>query len=202
MDLKRLKKRSDRRKEIEVISLPEFEQVNPPSGEKITISNGRISVPDNPIIPVIPGDGIGRDVVTATQQVVDAAVSLVYSKKRSIAWFEVYAGDAASAKYGNVLPKDTLQAIQEYLVALKGPLTTPIGGGFRSLNVTLRQMFDLYANVRPIFYIPGVPSPVKHPEFVDMVIFRENTEDVYQGIEWASDSDEAKKMQVNWVLNV
>ncbi|MHA2059694.1 MAG: isocitrate dehydrogenase (NADP(+)) [Candidatus Ranarchaeia archaeon] len=175
--------------------MPEFEQVNPPSGKKITISNGRIEVPDNPIIPVIPGDGIGRDVVTATKQVIDAAVSLEYSKKRSIAWFEVYAGDAASSKYGNVLPKDTLEAIQEYLVALKGPLTTPVGGGFRSLNVTLRQMFDLYANVRPIFYIPGVPSPVKHPEFVDMVIFRENTEDVYQGIEWASDSDEAKKMK-------
>jgi isocitrate dehydrogenase len=195
MESKRLKKRSDSRKEIEVLAVPEFEQVNPPSGKKITISNGRIEVPDNPIIPVIPGDGIGRDVVTATKQVIDAAVSLEYSKKRSIAWFEVYAGDAASSKYGNVLPKDTLEAIQEYLVALKGPLTTPVGGGFRSLNVTLRQMFDLYANVRPIFYIPGVPSPVKHPEFVDMVIFRENTEDVYQGIEWASDSDEAKKMK-------
>ncbi|MHA2407092.1 MAG: isocitrate dehydrogenase (NADP(+)) [Candidatus Ranarchaeia archaeon] len=188
-----MKKKFDK-KETEVLALPEFEKVKPPSGEKITISHGQIEVPKKPIIPVIPGDGIGRDVVKATQQVVDAAVFLQYSKKREIAWFEVYAGDAALEKYGNVLPKDTIEAIQNYLVAIKGPLTTPVGGGFRSLNVTLRQMFDLFANVRPIFYIPGVPSPVKYPELVDMVIFRENTEDVYQGIEWSSDSDEAMKM--------
>ncbi len=178
-----------------VFALPKFEKVHPPLGEPVTIHDNQIRVPPKPIIPIIPGDGVGPDVTRACLRVVDVAVSLEYTKKRKISWFEVYAGDSAQEKYGEVLPRDTLTAIQTFLVALKGPLTTPVGGGFRSLNVTLRQLFDLYANVRPLFYLPGVPSPVKNPEYVNMVVFRENTEDVYQGIEWAPTSLEAKKVR-------
>ena len=165
------------------------------AGEKITINpDGTISVPDNPIIPFIEGDGIGPDIWRATKMVLDAAVEKAYQGKRSISWKEVYAGEKAKEKTGEYLPQETLDAISEYVVAIKGPLTTPVGEGIRSLNVTLRQVLDLYACVRPVRYFKGVPSPVKKPELVDMVIFRENTEDVYAGIEWPAESDEAKKV--------
>lgn len=163
--------------------------------QKITLNNdGTIVCPDNPIIPFIEGDGIGPDIWRATQMVIDAAVEKAYGGKRKIQWLEIYAGEKAKDKTGEWLPKETLDAIKEYVVAIKGPLTTPIGEGIRSLNVTLRQELDLYACVRPVRYFKGVPSPVKHPEAVDMVIFRENTEDVYAGIEWPQGSDEAKKV--------
>ncbi len=165
------------------------------AGEKITINpDGTISVPDNPVIPFIEGDGIGPDIWRATKMVLDAAVEKAYQGKRSISWKEVYAGEKAKEKTGEYLPQETLDAISEYVVAIKGPLTTPVGEGIRSLNVTLRQVLDLYACVRPVRYFKGVPSPVKRPELVDMVIFRENTEDVYAGIEWPAESDEAKKV--------
>ena len=165
------------------------------AGEKITINpDGTISVPDNPIIPFIEGDGIGPDIWRATKMVLDAAVEKAYQGKRSISWKEVYAGEKAKEKTGEYLPQETLDAISEYVVAIKGPLTTPVGEGIRSLNVTLRQVLDLYACVRPVRYFKGVPSPVKKPELVDMVIFRENTEDVYAGIEWPAESAEAKKV--------
>ncbi|MBN1881138.1 MAG: isocitrate dehydrogenase (NADP(+)) [Deltaproteobacteria bacterium] len=168
----------------------------PPSGGgKITIQkDGALVVPDNPIIPFIRGDGIGPDIWNATEIVVDAAVRLAYDQKRTIVWFEVPAGEKAKEDLGEWLPKETFDAIREYRVAIKGPLTTPVGGGIRSLNVTLRHVLDLYACVRPVKYIPGVPSPVKRPELVDMVIFRENMEDVYSGIEWERGSVDAKKM--------
>jgi len=167
----------------------------PQDGEKITIQkDGALVVPDNPIIPFIRGDGIGPDIWNATETVVDAAVKLAYAGKRSISWFEVPAGEKAKGDVGEWLPQQTFDAIREYRVAIKGPLTTPVGGGIRSLNVTLRHVLDLYACVRPVKYIPGVPSPMKRPELVDMVIFRENMEDVYSGIEWEKGSDEAKKM--------
>ncbi|OCC14392.1 Isocitrate dehydrogenase [NADP] [Dissulfuribacter thermophilus] len=163
--------------------------------QKITLNNdGSIVCPDNPIIPFIEGDGIGPDIWRATQMVIDAAVEKAYGGKRKIQWLEIYAGEKAKDKTGEWLPKETLDAIKEYVVAIKGPLTTPVGEGIRSLNVTLRQELDLYACVRPVRYFKGVPSPVKHPEAVDMVIFRENTEDVYAGIEWPQGSDEAKKV--------
>ncbi len=165
------------------------------SGQKITINqDGTINVPDEPIIPFIEGDGIGPDIWRATKMVLDAAVQKVYGGGRSIHWMEVYAGEKARDKTGQWLPQETLDAISEYVVAIKGPLTTPIGEGMRSLNVTLRQVLDLYACVRPVKYFKGVPSPVKRPELVDMIIFRENTEDVYAGIEWPEGSDEAKKI--------
>ncbi len=165
------------------------------AGEKITINpDGTISVPDNPVIPFIEGDGIGPDIWRATKMVLDAAVEKAYQGKRSISWKEVYAGEKAKEKTGEYLPQETLDAISEYVVAIKGPLTTPVGEGIRSLNVTLRQVLDLYACVRPVRYFKGVPSPVKKPELVDMVIFRENTEDVYAGIEWPAESAEAKKV--------
>lgn len=166
----------------------------PLQGEKINWIDDRLEVPDFPIIPVIEGDGIGADIWPATKKVVNAAVKTAYQGKRKIAWFEIYAGEKAYRKYNNYLPQDTYQAIEHFLVALKGPLTTPVGGGFRSLNVTLRQHFDLYACVRPIKYIKGVPSPVKYPEQTDMVIFRENTEDVYAGIEWPQGTPEANEI--------
>ena len=163
--------------------------------EKITINeNGSINVPDHPIIPFIEGDGIGPDIWSATQLVLDAAVEKSYGGKKAIAWKEILAGEKAFEKTGQWLPEETLAAIREYVVAIKGPLTTPIGEGIRSLNVTLRQELDLYACVRPVRYFKGVPSPVKHPEYVDMVVFRENTEDVYAGIEWQEGTDEAKKV--------
>jgi isocitrate dehydrogenase len=171
-----------------------FEKISPPAeGKGIEIRGQRLTVPDNPIIPVIYGDGIGPEVVEVAIRVISAAVEKAYNGKRRIAWFEVFAGERAQEKYGGLLPEDTLNAIRQYVVCLKGPLTTPVGRGYRSLNVTLRQVLDLYACVRPVYYIEGVPSPVKSPEKVNLVIFRENTEDVYAGIEWEKGSEEAKK---------
>jgi isocitrate dehydrogenase len=170
--------------------------VVPTEGEKITLDNGKLHVPDNPIVAYIEGDGTGVDIWAASQPVLDAAVEKAYGGKRKIAWMEVFAGEKANDVYGEVvwLPQETLDAIDEYIVAIKGPLTTPIGGGIRSINVALRQRLDLYACLRPVQYFSGVPSPVKHPEQVDMVIFRENTEDIYAGIEWEANSDGVKKV--------
>ncbi|MGQ8871484.1 NADP-dependent isocitrate dehydrogenase [Paenibacillus sp. TSA_86.1] len=166
----------------------------PTEGEKIQIDNGTLQVPNNPIIPFIEGDGTGRDIWKAAVRVLDAAVEKAYDGKKKIAWYEVFAGEKAFNTYGEWLPNDTLEAIREYIVAIKGPLTTPIGGGIRSLNVALRQELDLYTCLRPVRYFDGVPSPVKRPELVDMVIFRENTEDIYAGIEYAEGSEEVKKV--------
>jgi isocitrate dehydrogenase len=168
----------------------------PTAGEKITVgANGKLNVPDQPIIPFIEGDGTGPDIWAATVRVLDAAVEKAYGGKRKIQWFEVYAGDKANEVYGlnTWLPEDTLNAIREYTVAIKGPLTTPVGGGIRSINVALRQILDLYVCLRPVRYFKGVPSPVKAPEKVDMVIFRENTEDIYAGIEFQAGTPEAEK---------
>ncbi|MBP2112026.1 NADP-dependent isocitrate dehydrogenase [Paenibacillus sp. FSL R7-0204] len=166
----------------------------PTEGEQITIEDGKLLVPDQPIIPFIEGDGTGRDIWKASKRVLDAAVEKAYGGKKKIAWYEVFAGEKAFNTYGEWLPNDTLEAIREYIVAIKGPLTTPIGGGIRSLNVALRQELDLYVCLRPVRYFDGVPSPVKHPELVDMVIFRENTEDIYAGIEYQEGSAEVKKV--------
>jgi isocitrate dehydrogenase len=163
----------------------------PVSGTRIGYSNGSIEVPDDPIVPYIEGDGTGPDIWRATQTAVDGTVAKVYGGKRKIAWYEVFAGDKAKAALDEYLPQETLDALAHYRVSIKGPLSTPVGGGIRSLNVTLRQVLDLYACVRPVRYFKGVPSPVKHPENVDMVIYRENTEDVYAGIEWPADSEGA-----------
>ena len=163
-------------------------------GKDTTKSVGKLNVPDQPIIPVIEGDGIGRDIMRATRRVIDAAVEKAFEDQKKIVWFDIYAGENAQEKYGQWLPEDTFQAIREFGVALKGPLTTPVGGGFRSLNVTLRQELDLFACVRPVRHFEGVVSPVRHPEQMDVVIFRENTEDVYAGIEWAQGSDEVKQV--------
>ena len=165
------------------------------NGEKIKFENGKISVPNNPIIPFIEGDGIGVDIWRASQMVFDAAVDKAYSGERAIAWKEVLAGEKANSKTGSWLPDQTLDTIREYLIAIKGPLTTPVGGGMRSLNVALRQILDLYACVRPVKWFEGVPSPVKKPDLVDMVIFRENTEDIYAGIEWMHGTDEVEKVK-------
>ena len=156
----------------------------PPQGAKITIQNGKLNVPDNPILPFIEGDGTGPDIWRASVRVMDAAVARTYGGKRRIHWMEVYAGEKSNKLFNTWLPEETVAACREYLVSIKGPLTTPVGGGIRSLNVALRQMLDLYACVRPVRWFKGVPSPVKHPEKVDMVIFRENTEDIYVGIEF------------------
>ncbi|MES2307913.1 MAG: NADP-dependent isocitrate dehydrogenase [Verrucomicrobiota bacterium] len=161
---------------------------------KISIQNGKLNVPDQPTIPYIQGDGTGRDIWKASQPVFDAAVQKAYSGKRQVEWKQVFAGEEAFQKTNNWLPDETVQAFQEYLVGIKGPLTTPVGGGIRSLNVALRQMLDLYVCLRPVQYFTGVPSPVKAPEKVDMVIFRENTEDIYAGIEWKGGSPEAQKV--------
>lgn len=163
------------------------------SGTKITIANGKIQVPNNPVIPFIEGDGIGPDIWAASERVLDAAVEKAYGGERKIHWKEVLAGEKAFAQTGEWLPNETLDVINEFLVAIKGPLTTPVGGGIRSLNVALRQKLDLYACVRPVQYFEGVPSPVKQPELVDMIIFRENTEDIYAGIEFKEGSEDAKK---------
>jgi isocitrate dehydrogenase len=163
----------------------------PKDGERISIRDGKLEVPDQPIVPFIEGDGTGRDIWRASRRVFDAAVEKAYGGKRRLAWYEVYAGEKAFNRFGQWLPDDTVEAIREFGVAIKGPLTTPVGGGIRSLNVTLRQVLDLYACVRPVRYFDGVPSPVKHPERVDVVIFRENTEDVYAGVEFARGSDRA-----------
>jgi len=169
--------------------------LKPPSeGHKILIMEGGLRVPDDPIIPLIEGDGIGPEVTRAARSVIDSSVTTTYGGRRRIAWFVVPAGETAMFRYGELLPKATCDAIREYVVALKGPLTTPVGGGFRSLNVQLRQALDLYASVRPVYWLPGVPSPVTHPERLDIVIVREATEDVYAGIEWPKGSVEAKRM--------
>ena len=163
-------------------------------GKAIEYSGGKFSIPDHPIIPFIEGDGTGRDIWKASQRVFDAAVEHAYGGKRSIAWFEVFAGEKAFNKFKEWLPQDTVDAARDFRISIKGPLTTPVGGGIRSLNVALRQILDLYACVRPVRYFPGVPSPVKHPERMNLVIFRENTEDVYIGIEWQSGTPEVKKL--------
>nr|WP_217366989.1 NADP-dependent isocitrate dehydrogenase [Brevibacillus sp. MER 51] len=166
----------------------------PTAGEKITVDNGKLVVPNNPIIPFIEGDGTGPDIWKASVRVLDAAVEKAYKGEKKIAWFEVFAGEKSFNQYSEWLPEDTLTAVREYLIAIKGPLTTPVGGGIRSINVALRQELDLYACVRPVQYFDGVPSPVKHPELTDMVIFRENTEDIYAGVEWAEGTPEVKKV--------
>ncbi len=172
----------------------------PPEGERIAFTSGRLQVPDHPVIPFIEGDGTGPDIWRGSQPVFDAAVAKAYGGKRKIAWFEIYAGEKSNRVYGEGtwLPDDTLEAVKEYIVAIKGPLTTPVGGGIRSINVALRQMLDLYVCLRPVQYFSGVPSPVKRPELINMVIFRENTEDIYAGIEWKAGTPEAEKV-VQWL---
>ncbi|MDD4318043.1 MAG: NADP-dependent isocitrate dehydrogenase [Victivallaceae bacterium] len=174
-----------------------YQHVVIPPGEKITLAqDGKLNVPDNPIVAYIEGDGIGGDITSASMRMWNHAIEKAYGGKRKISWMEVFAGEKANRVYNEQvwLPQDTIEIISEYLIAIKGPLTTPVGGGIRSLNVALRQQLDLYACVRPVQYFSGVPSPVKHPENTDMVIFRENTEDIYAGIEWAADSPEVKKV--------
>src|SRR3954469_20727745 len=167
---------------------------SPVDGQPIQMQGGRLNVPDRPIIPFIEGDGTGPDIWRASKRVFDAAVEKAYGGKRQIAWKEVLAGQASFDKTGSWLPDETLDAFRELRVGIKGPLTTPVGGGIRSLNVALRQMLDLYVCLRPVRYYKGTPSPVKHPEKVEMVIFRENTEDIYAGIEYAGGSPEAQKV--------
>jgi len=167
----------------------------PKDGQKIGIDGGELTVPDVPIIPFVEGDGTGRDIWRASKRVFDAAVEKAYGGKRRIAWMEVYAGEKAYDKFGSWLPDETVAAFDEFHIGIKGPLTTPIGGGFRSLNVALRIALDLYVCLRPVRYFEGVPSPVKHPEYVDMVVFRENTEDIYAGIEWENDSIENQRFR-------
>jgi isocitrate dehydrogenase len=171
-----------------------YKDITPPQGGKISIQAGKLNVPDNPILPFIRGDGTGPDIWASSVRVFDAAVQKAYGGKRKISWFEVFAGEESFKRFNNWLPDDTVAAFKEYLVGIKGPLTTPVGGGIRSLNVALRQMLDLYVCLRPVQYFSGVPSPVKHPEKVDMVIFRENTEDIYAGIEFAAGTPEAQKV--------
>ncbi len=166
----------------------------PAGGETITISGGKLNVPNNPIIPFIEGDGTGPDIWRASVRVLDAAVAKAYGGQRKIHWLEVYAGEKANNQFGTWLPESTVQACRDYLVSIKGPLTTPVGGGIRSLNVALRQMLDLYVCLRPVRWFKGVPSPVKRPDLVNMTIFRENTEDIYAGIEWAGGSADAQKV--------
>ena len=169
----------------------------PPRGEGIGYKNGMLSVPDDPIIPFIEGDGTGPDIWRASVRVFDAAVEKAYGGERKIAWMEVFAGEKAFKQFNDWLPQETLDAMQEFRVSIKGPLTTPVGGGIRSLNVTLRQVLDLYACIRPVRYFEGVAAPVKEPEKVDIVIFRENTEDVYAGIEWKAGSPEADEARAS-----
>jgi isocitrate dehydrogenase len=164
------------------------------AASKITMNNGKLVVPDEPIIPFIEGDGTGRDIWKSSVRVIDAAVAKAYSGQKKISWMEVLAGEKAFNQTGNWLPDATLDAFKEYLVGIKGPLTTPVGGGIRSLNVALRQILDLYVCLRPVRWFEGVPSPVKNPGAVDMVIFRENTEDIYAGIEYVAGSEEAQRL--------
>jgi isocitrate dehydrogenase len=171
-----------------------YRDLTAPAGGKISISNGQLNVPDRPVIPFIRGDGTGPDIWAASQRVFDAAVEKAYGGQRRIAWFEVFAGEESFKRFNNWLPDDTIEAFKEYLVGIKGPLTTPVGGGIRSLNVALRQLLDLYVCLRPVQWFKGVPSPVKRPEKVNMVIFRENTEDIYAGIEFPGGSPEAQKV--------
>ena len=166
----------------------------PANGQRIEFRNGQFIIPDRPIIPFVEGDGTGRDIWKASRRVFDAAVEKAYGGKREVAWYEVYAGEKAFEMFKEWMPQDTVEAIKEFRIAIKGPLTTPIGGGIRSLNVTFRLVLDLYACVRPVRYCAGVPSPVKHPERMNVVIFRENTEDVYSGIEWKEGTPEARKL--------
>jgi len=176
-------------------AMPQFKDITPPAaGQAITIAAGKLQVPDQPVIPFIEGDGTGPDIWRASVRVFDAAVRKAYAGKRRIEWLEVFAGGKAFERFNNWLPDDTVAAFQHYLVGIKGPLTTPVGGGIRSLNVALRQMLDLYVCLRPVRYFTGVPSPVKRPEKVDMTIFRENTEDIYAGIEYAAGTPEAQKV--------
>jgi len=178
-----------------------YKNVTPPGGGRISITNGRLNVPDHPILPFIRGDGTGPDIWAASVRVFDAAVQKAYGGKRQVAWFEVFAGEESFKRFNNWLPDDTVEAFKEYIVGIKGPLTTPVGKGIRSLNVALRQMLDLYVCLRPVQYFQGVPSPVKHPEKVNMVIFRENTEDIYAGIEYAAGTPEAQKILDFLALN-
>src|SRR3954467_7841251 len=170
-----------------------YKDVTPPQGEKITRGQ-TLTVPDNPILPFIRGDGTGPDIWAASVRVFDAAVEKAYGGKKKVSWFEVVAGQSAKDKFDNWLPDDTVEAFREYLVGIKGPLTTPVGGGIRSLNVALRQLLDLYVCLRPVQWFAGVPSPVRRPGKVDMVILRENTEDIYAGIEYAAGTPEAQKI--------
>jgi len=175
--------------------MPNFSTLKAPTtGTAITRTSGRLVVPDDPIIPFIEGDGTGADIWRASVRVLDAAVGKAYGGKRKIAWLEVYAGEKSAKLFNDWLPNDTVEAFREYYVGIKGPLTTPVGGGIRSLNVALRQLLDLYVCLRPVRWYRGVPSPVKRPEKVDMVIFRENTEDIYAGIEYAAGTPEAQKV--------
>src|SRR5881409_2251869 len=171
-----------------------YKDLKPPTGGKISISNGKLNVPNNPVIPFIRGDGTGPDIWAASERVFDAAVNKAYGGQKKVSWFEVFAGQSAKDKFDEWLPNDTVEAFREYFVGIKGPLTTPVGGGIRSLNVALRQMLDLFVCLRPVQYFQGVPSPVKHPEKVNMVIFRENTEDIYAGIEYAAATPESNKI--------
>ncbi|HOS96280.1 MAG TPA: isocitrate dehydrogenase (NADP(+)) [Deltaproteobacteria bacterium] len=164
------------------------------AGTRITFVNNALSIPDDPVIPYIEGDGVGPDIWAASQAVFDAAVAKAYAGKRKVAWKEIYAGEKANAKFGTYLPEATIAAFREYIVGIKGPLTTPVGGGMRSLNVALRQILDLFACIRPVKYYAGTPAPVKRPELVDITVFRENTEDLYAGIEWSRGSTEVKKV--------
>ena len=166
----------------------------PREGEKISFKNKKLLVPDYPVIPFIEGDGIGVDITPAAQKVLNAAVEKSYGPGRKLVWVEIFAGEKAQKRFGEWIPRETYEAIKFFVVALKGPLTTPIGGGHRSLNVTLRQVLDLYACIRPVRYFEGVPAPVKNPQDVNLVIFRENTEDVYAGLEWKKGTPEAKKL--------
>src|SRR5277367_4171140 len=171
-----------------------YKDVTPPKGGKISITAGKLIVPDKPVIPFIRGDGTGPDIWASAVRVLDASVKKAYGGKREISWFEVFAGEESFKKFNNWLPDDTVNAFREYIVGIKGPLTTPVGGGIRSLNVALRQMLDLYVCLRPVQWFVGVPSPVKRPELVNMVIFRENTEDIYAGIEYAAGTPESQKV--------
>jgi len=166
----------------------------PKDGEKIEIKDGKLQIPDNPIIPFIEGDGIGPDIMSTAKRVWKAAVEYAYGGKKKIVWMEIYGGEKAQEKYGEVLPNDTYNAIEHFIVAIKGPLTTPVAGGYRSLNVSMRQRLNLYACVRPVKHYKGVPSPVRHPEKLNVIVFRENTEDVYAGIEWEQGTPEVKKV--------
>src|SRR5262249_25184488 len=175
--------------------MPQFSIVTVPPGEQIRVGpEGRLKVPDHPILPFIEGDGTGPDIWRASQAVFDAAVQKAFGGRKKIAWMEVFAGEKAFNRFKDWLPEDTVAAFKEFVVGIKGPLTTPVGGGIRSLNVTLRQVLDLYVCLRPVRYFAGVPSPVRRPELVDMVIFRENTEDIYAGVEWAAETPEVKKV--------
>jgi len=181
--------------------MPTYDKLTIPSaGNPISMKDGKLSVPNNPVIPFIEGDGTGPDIWRASRRVFDAAVAKAYGGSRRVVWFEIYAGEKSNEVYGpnTWLPEDTLRAVKEHVVAIKGPLTTPVGGGIRSINVALRQLLDLYVCLRPVQYFRGVPSPVKQPELVNMVIFRENTEDIYAGIEWQAETPEVKKV-IDWL---